>query len=92
MIQWRLILIYRLFIFVPMQEQLKPLQAQLKRVKDLPAPEFGSLQSWERLNLGAFTHGDSCAADASRNAQGQYNGTPMPYLGDTKVRVSCGFM
>lgn len=68
-------------------EQLKPLQAQLKRVKDLPAPEFGSLQSWERLNLGAFAHGDSAAADAARNAQGQYNGTPMPYLGDTKVDV-----
>ncbi|KAF7040637.1 hypothetical protein CFC21_050529 [Triticum aestivum] len=68
-------------------EQLKPLQAQLKRVKDLPAPEFGSLQSWERLNLGAFAHGDSAAAEAARNAQGQYNGTPMPYLGDTKVDV-----
>ncbi|KAL5230709.1 hypothetical protein ABZP36_029485 [Zizania latifolia] len=69
-------------------EQLKPLQALLHRVKDLPAPEFGSLQSWERANIGAFGNGDPGAADSSRNSQGQYNGTPMPYLGETKVEVA----
>ncbi|KAG2538288.1 hypothetical protein PVAP13_9NG411100 [Panicum virgatum] len=67
-------------------EQLKPLVAQLERVKNLPAPEFGSLQTWERANIGAFANGDSSAADSSRNSQGQY-GTPMPYMGDTKVEV-----
>ncbi|KAG2538286.1 transcription initiation factor IIE subunit alpha-like [Panicum virgatum] len=68
------------------EEQLKPLVAQLERVKNLPAPEFGSLQTWERANIGAFANGDSSAADSSRNSQGQY-GTPMPYMGDTKVEV-----
>ncbi|KAK3157471.1 hypothetical protein QOZ80_2AG0122830 [Eleusine coracana subsp. coracana] len=70
-------------------EQLKPLVAQLDRVKNLPAPEFGSLQSWERANIGAFAHGDPGAADSSRNSQG-HNGTPMPYLGETKVEVAIG--
>nr|ACF81572.1 unknown [Zea mays] len=68
------------------QEQLKPLVAQLDRVKNIPAPEFGSLQTWERANIGAFAIGDPAAADSSRNSQGQY-GTPMPYIGETKVEV-----
>ncbi|OEL29893.1 hypothetical protein BAE44_0009089 [Dichanthelium oligosanthes] len=68
------------------EEQLKPLVAQLERVKNLPAPEFGSLQAWERANIGAFANGDPSAADSSRNSQGQY-GTPMPYIGETKVEV-----
>ncbi|XP_062200307.1 transcription factor efuD-like [Phragmites australis] len=71
-------------------EQLKPLVAQLERVKNLPAPEFGSLQSWERANIGAFAHGDPGAADSSRNSQGPYNGTPMPYIGNTEVEVEIG--
>ncbi|WVZ58753.1 hypothetical protein U9M48_008987 [Paspalum notatum var. saurae] len=65
------------------EEELKPLVAQLDRVKNLPAPEFGSLQTWERANIGAFPNGDLGAADSSRNSQGQY-GTPMPYIGETK--------
>ncbi|CAL4933200.1 unnamed protein product [Urochloa decumbens] len=68
------------------EEQLKPLVAQLDRVKNLPPPEFGSLQTWERANVGAFAHGDPSATDSSRNSQGQY-GTPMPYMGETKVEV-----
>ncbi|CAN6288302.1 unnamed protein product [Urochloa humidicola] len=68
------------------EEQLKPLVAQLDRVKNLPPPEFGSLQTWERANVGAFAHGDPSATDSSRNSQGQY-GTPMPYMGETKVDV-----
>ncbi|XP_066385671.1 transcription initiation factor IIE subunit alpha-like [Miscanthus floridulus] len=68
------------------EEQLKPLVAQLDRVKNLPAPEFGSLQTWERANIGAFAIGDPAAADSSRNSQGQY-GTPMPFIGETKVEV-----
>jgi len=61
--------------------------AQLERVKNLPAPEFGSLQTWERANIGAFANGDPSAADSSRNSQGQY-GTPMPYMGETKVGLT----
>jgi transcription initiation factor TFIIE subunit alpha len=70
---------------------LKPLVAQLDRVKNLPAPEFGSLQTWERAHIGAFAIGDPAAADSSRNSQGQY-GTPMPYLGQTKVRLPYIFL
>lgn len=68
------------------EEQLKPLIAQLDRVKNLPAPDFGTLQTWERANIGAFPNGDLGAADSSRNSQGQY-GTPMPYMGEPKVEV-----
>ncbi|CAN6238005.1 unnamed protein product [Urochloa humidicola] len=53
-------------------EQLKPLIVQLDRVKYLPAPEFGSLQSLEREIIGAFANGDIGAADPSRNSQGAY--------------------
>ncbi|CAO2038531.1 unnamed protein product [Urochloa humidicola] len=53
-------------------EQLKPLIVQLDRVKNLPAPEFGSLQSLERAIVGAFANGDNGAADSSRNSQGAY--------------------
>ncbi|XP_022679046.1 general transcription factor IIE subunit 1 isoform X2 [Setaria italica] len=53
-------------------EQLKPLITQLDRVKNLPAPEFGSLKSLERAILGAFTNCDIGASDSSRNSQGPY--------------------
>lgn len=69
-----------------MQDQLKPLIAQLDRVKDLPAPEFGTLQAWEaRARAASQANGDSNASD-SKNIQGQgYGGTPMPFLGETSV-------
>ncbi|KAF8783660.1 hypothetical protein HU200_000412 [Digitaria exilis] len=54
------------------EEQMKPLVAQLDRVKNLPAPEFGSLQTWERANFGAFANGEPSVVDSSRNSQGQY--------------------
>ncbi|KAK9091152.1 hypothetical protein Sjap_024329 [Stephania japonica] len=79
-----------------MEVQLKPLSDLLNRVKDLPVPEFGSLQAWEaRANAaGRAANGDSSANDSSRSSQGQgYGGTPMPFLGETKSRVSefsCG--
>ncbi|KAL6846747.1 hypothetical protein ACP4OV_024195 [Aristida adscensionis] len=56
-----------------MGEQLAPLVSQLERVKDLPAPEFQSLRSWERATL---------AADSLRSSQGQF-GASMPYMGQT---------
>ncbi|KAL6655210.1 hypothetical protein ACP70R_006036 [Stipagrostis hirtigluma subsp. patula] len=56
-----------------MEEQLKPLVLQLERVKGLPAPEFGSLRSWERANGGPG------AVDPYRSSQGQY-GASMPYF------------
>nr|DAD35239.1 TPA_asm: hypothetical protein HUJ06_005879 [Nelumbo nucifera] len=70
-----------------MEVQLKPLMDQLARVKDLPVPEFGSLQAWEaRANAaGRAANGDSGANDSSKSSQGQgYGGTPMPFLGETR--------
>ncbi|XWS30949.1 hypothetical protein CRYUN_Cryun23aG0035000 [Craigia yunnanensis] len=72
-----------------LEVQLKPLTEQLSRVKDLPVPEFGSLQAWEaRANAaGRALNGDSGSNDPSKNSQG-YGGTPMPFLGETKVEVA----
>jgi len=48
----------------------------------LPVPEFGTLQAWEvRASAAARAAGDN-PNDPSRSAQA---GTPMPFLGDTKV-------
>lgn len=58
---------------------------QLARVKDLTVPEFGNLVAWEaRANLMARANGDVHGNDPSRSSS-VYNGTPMPFLGDTKV-------
>lgn len=59
---------------------------QLSRVKDLQVPEFGSLQAWEARAhaVGRAGNGDAGANDGSKSSQG-YGGTPMPFLGDTKV-------
>ncbi|XP_065860682.1 uncharacterized protein [Euphorbia lathyris] len=70
--------------------QLKPLMDQLNRVKDLPAPEFGGLQAWEaRASAAVRANGDSSSNDPSKSSQGLgYGGTPMPFLGETKVEVA----
>ncbi|GMH11135.1 hypothetical protein Nepgr_012976 [Nepenthes gracilis] len=72
-----------------MEVQLKPLVEQLNRVKDLPIPEFGSLQAWEARACAASRGaiGDSSTDDASKSSQG-LGGTPMPFLGETKVEVA----
>ncbi|MDX7116524.1 hypothetical protein, partial [Klebsiella pneumoniae] len=72
-----------------MEVQLKPLMDQLNRVKDLPTPEFGTLLAWEARAsaAGRGMGGDAGANDASKSGQG-YSGTPMPFLGDTKVEVA----
>lgn len=71
-----------------MQEQLKPLTMQLARMKDLPAPEFGTLQAWEarvKATHPAAT-GDARLSDLSKSYQGPgYGGTQMACLGETKV-------
>ncbi|XP_074564708.1 uncharacterized protein LOC141821210 isoform X2 [Curcuma longa] len=70
--------------------ELKPLAVQIARVKDLPVPEFGSLNAWEaRANAAARANGDVNALDPTKSSQGQgYSGTPMPFLGETKVEVA----
>ncbi|KAL4341989.1 hypothetical protein GQ457_08G020060 [Hibiscus cannabinus] len=70
-----------------MEVQLKPLMEQLNRVKDMPIPEFGTLQAWEaRAGAAGRGFGDPGSNDPSK-AQG-YGGTPMPFLGETKVEVA----
>ncbi|XP_062146522.1 uncharacterized protein LOC133854364 [Alnus glutinosa] len=72
-----------------MEVQLKPLMDQLSRVKDLPVPEFGSLQAWEvrASAAGRAANGDS-STDPSRSSHGLgYGGTTLPFVGDTKVEV-----
>lgn len=75
-------------LLVLVQVQLKPLMDQLSRVKDLPVPEFGSLQAWEARASAAVraANGDINAGD-SKISQLGYNG--VPYSGDTKVTFSC---
>nr|CAD1821968.1 unnamed protein product [Ananas comosus var. bracteatus] len=73
-----------------LEEQLKPLAQQLARVKDLPVPEFGTLQAWEaKLSAVARANGDANGGDPTKSSQGQgYGGTPMPFLGETSVEVA----
>ncbi|XP_057792470.1 uncharacterized protein LOC131009223 [Salvia miltiorrhiza] len=74
-----------------MEVQLKPLIDQLARVKDLPVPEFGNLQAWEARAhaAGRSANGDPNASDPSKSSQGfGFGGTPMPYVGETKVEVA----
>lgn len=71
-----------------METQLKPLMDQLTKVKDLQVPELRTLFAWERDAYAAGrANGDSSSNDPSRSSQG-FSGTPMPYLGETKVEVA----
>uniref|UniRef100_A0A6N2M377 HTH TFE/IIEalpha-type domain-containing protein n=1 Tax=Salix viminalis TaxID=40686 RepID=A0A6N2M377_SALVM len=74
-----------------MEVQLKPLMDQLSRVKDLPIPEIGSLQAWQLHEhaAGRAINGDPSSDDQFKYSQGSgYGGTPMPFLGETKVEVA----
>ncbi|KAI5660152.1 hypothetical protein M9H77_28945 [Catharanthus roseus] len=73
-----------------MEVQLKPLMEQLNRVKDLPVPEFGNLQAWEaRASAAARAANGDLSNDPSKSSQGLgFGGTPMPFLGETKVEVA----
>ncbi|CAH9084772.1 unnamed protein product [Cuscuta epithymum] len=70
-----------------MEEQLKPLMELLGSIKDLAVPELGSLQDWEaRASAEARgANGDLNGNDPSKFSQG---GTPMPFVGQTKVEVA----
>nr|XP_011464246.1 PREDICTED: general transcription factor IIE subunit 1-like [Fragaria vesca subsp. vesca] len=72
-----------------MEVQLKPLMEQINRIKDLPFPEFGSLQAWEaRASAPRLAeNGDSRAINPSISSHGLGDGMPMPFVGDTKVEV-----
>ncbi|XP_057505584.1 uncharacterized protein LOC130788895 [Actinidia eriantha] len=64
--------------------QLKPLTDQLSILKDLPAPEFGSLQAWE-----VRANDDFSAGEPFKYLLGLgFGGTTMPFVGETKVEVA----
>lgn len=68
------------------QVQLKPLIDQLGRVKDLSVPELEGLQAWLlRMAANQAANGDHNSNDPSKSMNG-YGGTPMPYVGETKVQ------
>ncbi|CAK7326860.1 unnamed protein product [Dovyalis caffra] len=74
-----------------LEVQLKPLMDQLTRVKDLPIPEIGSLQAWilHENAAGHGVNGDPSSNDDFKYSEGLgYAGTPMPFLGETKVEVA----
>ncbi|KAI3792309.1 hypothetical protein L2E82_06184 [Cichorium intybus] len=70
-----------------LEVELKPLTDQLGRVKDLEAPDYGTLQAWEvrASAVARASNSDTGANDSNRSGQG---GTPMPFLGETKVEVA----
>lgn len=70
------------------QVQLKPLIDQLGRVKDLSVPELEGLQAWLlRIAANQSANGDHNSNDPSKSMSG-FGGTPMPYVGETKVTCS----
>eukprot|EP00252_Welwitschia_mirabilis_P019576 TRINITY_DN4565_c0_g1_i3.p1 TRINITY_DN4565_c0_g1~~TRINITY_DN4565_c0_g1_i3.p1 ORF type:complete len:432 (-),score=130.71 TRINITY_DN4565_c0_g1_i3:866-2161(-) len=77
-----------------MEVQLKPLTEQLAKVKDLPVPDFGTLLQWEaRALAGRATTGENNTNEGTKTSQTQgFTGTPMPYLGETKVEVALSGM
>lgn len=72
-----------------LDKQLQPLQVQLQRVKDLTPPDFGTLVQWEKRAIGSIRAGGESNEDPVKAAHAQgLTGTPMPFLGETKVEVA----
>lgn len=70
------------------QKQLQPLTVQLSRVKDLTPPDFGTLAQWEKraIAAGRMSSNGEAIVDLPKASHGQgLTGTPMPFLGETKV-------
>ena len=68
------------------QKQLQPLHIQLQRVKDLTPPDFGTLAQWEKRAIGSIRAGGENNEDPVKASHAQgLTGTPMPFLGETKV-------
>nr|GEY93166.1 transcription initiation factor IIE subunit alpha [Tanacetum cinerariifolium] len=67
--------------------ELKPLTHILHRVKDLEAPDYGTLQAWE-LRASAVAHASNSDPNANDSSRIGMSGTPMPFLGETKIEVA----
>eukprot|EP00250_Pteridium_aquilinum_P007411 c17133_g1_i3 orf=268-1734(+) len=74
-----------------LERQLKPLVDQLTKVKDLTPPDYGTLLAWEARAIAAGRMAPNGEAitnlPKASHAQG-HSGTPMPFVGETKVEVS----
>ncbi|VFQ78886.1 unnamed protein product [Cuscuta campestris] len=70
-----------------MEEQLKPLMELLGNLKELPVPELGSLQAWE-AHASAVARGVNGDFNDNDPLKLSHGGTPMPFVGQTKVDVS----
>eukprot|EP00249_Psilotum_nudum_P009185 c21763_g1_i1 orf=143-1642(+) len=72
-----------------MDKQFKPLLDQLARVKDLTPPDYGTLVAWEARAIAAGRTSGDALSNLPKVAHGQGTaGTPLPFLGETKVEVS----
>ncbi|KAL9272690.1 General transcription factor IIE subunit 1-like protein [Drosera capensis] len=67
--------------------QLQPLMDLVKRVQDLPPPDYGTLQAWEAQASAAARGLTGGSSDVSKTAQG-LGGSQVPFFGETKVEVA----
>ncbi|KAI5059981.1 hypothetical protein GOP47_0024401 [Adiantum capillus-veneris] len=78
-------------LYERLEKQLKPLMDQLNKVKDLTPPDYGNLLAWEARAIAAgrlAPNGEAITnLPKASHAQG-HSGTPMPFVGETKVEVS----
>lgn len=78
-------------LYERLERQLKPLMDQLTKVKDLTPPDYGNLLAWEARAIAAgrlAPNGEAITnLPKTSHAQG-HSGTPMPFVGETKVEVS----
>lgn len=74
-----------------LQKQVKPLVDHLMKVKDLTPPDYGTLLAWEARAIasGRIAPNGESIANLPKASHSQGNsGTPMPFVGETKVSSS----
>ncbi|KAH7298952.1 hypothetical protein KP509_25G066600 [Ceratopteris richardii] len=78
-------------LYERLERQLKPLMDQLTKVKDLTPPDYGNLLAWEARAIAAgrlTATGEAMTSLPKTSHQQGPSGTPMPFVGETKVEVS----
>ncbi|GKD36161.1 transcription initiation factor IIE subunit alpha, partial [Tanacetum coccineum] len=70
-----------------LEVELKPLTDILHTVKDLEAPDYGTLQAWE-LRASAVARASNSETNANDSSRNGMSGTPMLFLGETKIEVA----
>lgn len=82
-------------LYERLERQLRPLMEHLAKVKDLTPPDYGSLVAWEAraIAAGRINANGEPISNLPRASHSQGNtGTPMPFVGETKVEVSLAGM